>query len=85
MNPFPEVGIYKRKQETRFQPRKRPRKKERKHALDQEGDQEKKKKLTFFLTFLFSFINPHLWRSVLLDQHYGSKWSYGRLSILINH
>ena len=47
----PEVGIYKRKQEskkTRTQPRKRSRKKDngrekkkRKHALDQESDQEK--------------------------------------------
>ena len=37
-----EVGIYKRKQESK-------KKKERKHALDQESDQEKKeKKLRFF-------------------------------------
>ena len=56
-----EVGIYKRKQESR---------KTRKQVLDQESDQEKKKK-TFifswssscFFTFLFSFINSHLRRS----------------------
>ena len=38
-----EVGIYKRKQESkkkRFRPRKRSKKKERKHALDQETDQD---------------------------------------------
>ena len=34
-----EVGIYKRKQES---------KKDRKHAFDQERDQDKKKKLFFF-------------------------------------
>ena len=69
----PEVGIYKRKQESN---------KTRKQELDQESDQEKtitvKKKgkkthsrprkrtikrktfFLFFVTFLFSFINSHL-------------------------
>ena len=42
-----EVGIDKRKQESK-KTRTRPRKKERKHALDQEGVQEKKKKTLFF-------------------------------------
>ena len=64
---YPEVGIYKRTQES---------KKTRKQELDQESDQEKKKVVSFFLgrilvflielffsfflTFLFSFINSHL-------------------------
>ena len=61
----PEVGIYKRKQDS---------KKTRKHhAFDQESDQEKKKKRKKTrsrptkrprkkekLSFFFSFINPHL-------------------------
>ena len=42
----PEVGIYKRKQES---------KKTRKQELDQESDQEKKEVFLFFLVvFLFS-------------------------------
>ena len=44
---WPEVGIYKRKQEskkTRFRPKKRPRKKEGKHTLDQEKTMTVKKK-----------------------------------------
>ena len=52
---FAEVGIYKRKQES-----KKTRNKERKHELDLESDQEKKKVFSFFLVaflveFLFSF------------------------------
>ena len=42
-----EVGIYKRKQESKKK-RTRPRKK-RKQELDQESDQEKKKDFSFFL------------------------------------
>ena len=51
-----EVGIYKRKQESKktrkhaFDQEKK--KKERKHTLDQESDQEKKKKKHFFIFFL---------------------------------
>ena len=47
----PEVGFYKRKQEskkTRTRPRKRSRKQERKQELDQENDQEKKENTLFF-------------------------------------
>ena len=68
-----EVGIYKRKQESKKK-RTRPRKQSRK----QENDQEKKKNLfsliiflvefllSCFLTFLFSFINSHLCDVVFL-------------------
>ena len=60
IKPCAEVGIYKRKQESK-KTRKHDfeqdiyqeiKKKERKHALDQESDQEKKK--TFFFFFLLS-------------------------------
>ena len=74
----PEVGIYKRKQES---------KKKRKQELDQESDQEKKSSSCFlvitlvefsfscFLTFLFSFINSHLRKIFILSVRY----MYGRL------
>ena len=38
---WPEVGIYKRKQENTLSTRKATKKEERKHALDQKSDQEK--------------------------------------------
>ena len=52
--PNTEVGIYKRKEESKENKKTRfrgPRKKERKHTIDQE------KRKTFFLFFLFYFVS----------------------------
>ena len=69
---IPEVGIYKRKQEsqkTRTQTRKRSRK-TRKQELDQESDQEKKKNFLFFLITCFEFLFSSLF-SFFLDRFLG--------------
>ena len=55
LNLFSEVGIYKRKQESKKTKNKKTRKKERKQKLDQESDQEKRKLFLFLGAFLFSF------------------------------
>ena len=68
----PEVGIYKRKQETKTRPRKRSRRQEKKKkkTRSRPRNRPRKKKKTFFFSwsflvgflveFLFPFINSHL-------------------------